>query len=142
MTKFIEIFLRKIRISVAILLTLFCSQAFSASGGTASSSGGSAAGGGKTDIVAVATTVSSQLNSLATLLGRISYAAGIALAIVSLMKFKAHKDNPQQEPIGKAVTYLAVAGGLLFLPTVMDVASRSLFGANGNAGSNILITTS
>ncbi|MDB6095916.1 MAG: icmD [Francisellaceae bacterium] len=95
---------------------------------------------GNTDVVAVATTVSSQLNSLATLLGRISYAAGIALAIVSLMKFKAHKDNPQQEPIGKAVTYLAVAGGLLFLPTVMDVASLSLFGSSGTAGSNIQIT--
>lgn len=86
------------------------------------------------DLTSVAGTIITQLKSLAQLLSLAAYVAGIGLMIVGIMKFKAHKDNPTQEPLGKAVTVVLVAGSLLFLPTVMDVASQSLFGAG--AGKN------
>jgi intracellular multiplication protein IcmD len=49
------------------------------------------------------------------------------------MKFKQHKDNPTQIPIGTPIALVFVAGALLFLPTVLSVTGATLFGTGGGS---------
>ncbi len=58
------------------------------------------------------------------------YMGGVALAGGSMFKFKAHKDNPQQTPLSTPIVMLAVAAGLLYLPSLMATAGQSLWGGN------------
>lgn len=51
------------------------------------------------------------------------YIAGISFAIAAIIKFKQHKDNPTQIPIGTPVALLFIAAALLFLPTTSGVTA-------------------
>jgi hypothetical protein len=57
-----------------------------------------------------------------------SYVAGLAFAVGAVMKFKQHKDNPTQVPIGTPVTLVAIAAALLFLPSVLSVEGYTVVG--------------
>jgi intracellular multiplication protein IcmD len=57
-----------------------------------------------------------------------SYVAGLAFAVGAVMKFKQHKDNPTQVPIGTPVTLVAIAAALLFLPSVLSVEEYTVVG--------------
>ena len=46
------------------------------------------------------------------------------------MKFKTHKDNPQQATLSQAIVYLGVGAALLFLPTIMASAGTTVFGGS------------
>lgn len=80
-------------------------------------------------------TVIPQIQSIGELLTILSYVLGVCLAAAGVLQFKAHKENPTQTPISKPITLLCVAGGLLFLPTVIEVAGQSLFA--GGIRSNV-----
>ncbi len=56
-----------------------------------------------------------------------SYLAGIAFSIGAIMKFKQHKDNPTQIPIGTPIALLGIAAALLFLPSVLSTAGQTIF---------------
>lgn len=72
---------------------------------------------------------------LANLITAGAYIAGIGFALTSILKFKAHKDNPTQIPIGTPIALLFVAGALLFLPNLFGIAGYSIFGStSGLAG--------
>ena len=43
------------------------------------------------------------------------------------MKFKAHKDNPTQVPIGTPIALSLIAALLLFLPSILGVAGETIF---------------
>lgn len=45
-----------------------------------------------------------------------SYLAGLGFSIGAIMKFKQHKDNPTQIPIGTPAAMEMVAAALAFLP--------------------------
>ena len=47
-----------------------------------------------------------------------SYIAGMGFGVGSIVKFKAHKDNPTQIPVGTPIALLFVAAALLFMPSV------------------------
>ncbi len=51
-------------------------------------------------VAVIADNVTSNLASIAKLVTAGSYVAGIALVVGAIVKFKAHKDNPTQIPIG------------------------------------------
>ena len=70
-------------------------------------------------------------SSLAKLITAGSYIAGLAFAIGAIMKFKQHKDNPTQVPIGTPIGLIFIAASLLFLPTILGVAGATMFGASG-----------
>ena len=54
-----------------------------------------------------------------------SYLGGLGFALVSIMKFKQHKDNPTQIPVGTALALVFIAAALLFLPTLATSSSSS-----------------
>lgn len=81
----------------------------------------------------VAKQVQSNLSNIALLITGGSYVAGMAFGVGAIVKFKAHKDNPQQIPIGTPIALLFVAAALLFIPSVFKSAGGTLFGSSGTA---------
>jgi intracellular multiplication protein IcmD len=65
----------------------------------------------------VSAQITSSYGSLAQLITAGSYVAGSAFAIASMAKFKGHKDNPTQVPIGTPLAMEAVSAALLFIPS-------------------------
>ena len=53
------------------------------------------------------------------------------------MKFKAHKDNPTQIPVGTPVALMFVAAALIFLPSMFEVAGGTLFGSAGGSSAGV-----
>ena len=78
--------------------------------------------------------------SIARLLILISYVAGVGFAMAGVLQFKAHKDNPTQVPLSKPMVLICVAGALLFLPSLMSTAGKSIFGGTTAATPTVDIT--
>lgn len=74
--------------------------------------------------------VQENIITLGPLLTIISYIAGVAFAIAGIVKFKTHKDNPQQATLSQAIVYIGVGAALLFLPTLMSSAGTTVFGGS------------
>lgn len=89
-------------------------------------SGVAIAGQGK-NLAGVAEGITDQLSAVATLLVYVAYIAGITFAMIGVIQFKAHKDNPTQVPLSKPIIYLTVGAALLFLPTLMTTAGSTIF---------------
>ena len=98
-------------------------EAFAQGAGGASASG--------IGIGGVAAKVTSNVASIAKLITAASYVAGMAFAVGAIVKFKAHKDNPTQIPIGTPIALLFVGAALIFIPTVFRVSGQTMFGASG-----------
>ena len=81
----------------------------------------------------VAATATSNIANIARLITAASYVAGMAFAVGAIVKFKAHKDNPAQVPLGGPIVMLFVGAALIFIPSVYRVAGATLFGASGQA---------
>lgn len=79
----------------------------------------------------VASQVTTNISAVARLITAASYVAGMAFAVGAVVKFKAHKDNPTQIPIGTPIALLFVGAALIFIPTVFKVGGGTLFGASG-----------
>lgn len=109
-------------ITLGLLLTslLFCA--------------GDAFASAATDLNAVAANITSNFSSLARLITAISYVAGLGFAVASIFKFKAHKDNPTQIPIGTPLALLFVGAALIFMPSVFKIAGQTIFGTTGGVG--------
>lgn len=82
-------------------------------------------------IGSVAAQVTTNVASIAKLVTAASYVAGMAFAVGAIVKFKAHKENPTQIPIGTPVALLFVGAALIFIPTVFKVSGSTLFGGSG-----------
>lgn len=85
-------------------------------------------------IGAIASNVRSNLGQIAQFVTALSYVAGMAFAIGSIAKFKAHKDNPTQVPISGPIVMLFLAAALIFIPSVFSSAGGTLFGKSGTVG--------
>lgn len=81
----------------------------------------------------VARTVITNLSDVAKLITAASYVAGMAFAVGAIVKFKAHKENPTQIPIGTPIALLFVGAALIFVPTVFTLSGATLFGSSGTA---------
>jgi len=79
----------------------------------------------------VASQVKSNLGPIALLITAGSYVLGMGMGVAAIIKFKAHKDNPTQVPIGQGIALLFVAAALLFIPSVFKTSGGTLFGASG-----------
>lgn len=78
----------------------------------------------------VATNVRSDFGNLTKLITAGSYLAGLGFSIGAVMKFKQHKDNPTQIPIGTPIALVFIAAALLFLPTILTTEGTT----TGSAG--------
>lgn len=108
---------KSVFISVVSLTCLFAGAfAFAASG---------------VGIAVVAQNVTNNLSAIAKLITAAAYVGGMAFAIGALVKFKAHKDAPQQVAIGVPIAYLFVGAALLFAPSVFQTSGQTLFGTSG-----------
>ena len=94
------------------------------------------------DLGTVAGYVTSTFDQIAMLVTASSYVAGLGFAIGAILKFKAHKDNPQQITVGTPIALMFVAAALIFLPSMFEVAGNTLFGSgNGESAGVTGITT-
>lgn len=85
----------------------------------------SASHGATTDpitIGSVATSITQSFANLAKLITAGSYVAGLGFSIGAILKFKQHKDNPTQIPVGTPIALLFIGAALLFLPSILDAA--------------------
>ena len=97
------------------------------------------------DIGGMASTLNSNLSSIADLIGSIGYVAGMGFGVAAVFKFKQHRDSPTQVPIGTPFAMLAVAVALIYLPSLLTEAGSSVFsgdtgniqGAEGEGYSNL-----
>ncbi len=101
---------------------------FTATSIFADAGGGTAPSGGISD---VANTVTSNLTGVAKLITAASYVAGLGFAVGAILKFKAHKDNPTQITVGVPIALVFIAAALLFLPSLMKSAGKTLFTTGG-----------
>lgn len=109
-----------IRYGLLILLAVFSSASFSTTTCTDEGTFGW-----------IACQITMSFTDLARLITASSYLAGLGFSISSILKFKQHKDNPTQVPIGTPIALFAIAASLLFLPSILGIASQTMFGAAG-----------
>ncbi len=85
----------------------------------------------KETIGTMASTITETFDSVGKLITASSYVAGLGFAISAILKFKQHKDNPQQTPIGQPIGLVFIAAALLFLPSILSVAGNTMFSSGG-----------
>ena len=81
----------------------------------------------------MALTITKSFEGLAKLITAGAYMAGIGFVMASMLKFKAHKDNPTQIPIGTPIALLFVGSALIFLPHIFVIAGYTIFGGTSGA---------
>ena len=91
--------------------------------------GGGGQGGGQT-LGGIADNVQSTMNSVAKLLTAVSYVAGVGFALMGMLKLKAHKDQPTQVPLSQPLMLLAIAAGLVFLPSLISSLGATVWGGS------------
>jgi intracellular multiplication protein IcmD len=90
--------------------------------------------GGRAAVAPSASVVTQQnreVTNLTQLVTAASYIAGLGFAVGAIMKFKMHKDNPTQVPIGTPMSLVFIAGALLFMPSILAEESVAKTGPYG-----------
>lgn len=82
----------------------------------------------------IATRLGESFSSLAKLMIGVSYLAGIGFVISAIFKFKQHKDNPTQIPLGGPLALLVIGVVLIFLPAIIGPVGESIFGKDAKVG--------
>ncbi len=80
------------------------------------------------DLGNLANNIRSSLQSVSQLIVSVSYVAGVGFALMGMLKFKAHKDNPTQVPLSQPLVLLAISSGLIFLPSLISTGGQTLWG--------------
>ncbi len=91
----------------------------------------SLAGGDGQSLGDVAETVTGSMSNVAKLITATSYVAGVGFAMMGMLKFKAHKDNPTQVPLSQPIVLLVIAAGLVFLPNLISTGGATVWGNEG-----------
>ena len=85
------------------------------------------------DLGTIAMSITDSFESVGRLMIALAYLAGIGFGISSVFKFKQHKDNPTQIPIGTPFALFGVSCILIFLPGIYQPAGSTIFGKEGMA---------
>ena len=93
-----------------------------------------ATGGTAQNVGKIAENIAGNFSNLAKLITATAYLGGLGFAVGAILKFKQHKDNPTQVPIGTPVAMLAVAAAMIFMPTILGITGQSIFAATGTVG--------
>lgn len=73
-----------------------------------------------------------QFTAIADLILATARVAGIGFTVAAVFKFKQHKDNPTQVPIGTPFALLAVGIMLMFMKGIFNPAAASIYGADAD----------
>jgi intracellular multiplication protein IcmD len=87
-----------------------------------------------TTVTGLSSKLSGTFAGVVQLVTATSYVAGIGFSLGAIMKFKQHKDNPTQIPIGTPISMVFIAAALLFFPTILTMSGMSIFGTKTTAG--------
>jgi intracellular multiplication protein IcmD len=90
------------------------------------------------DLADIARNVQGSLSAFANLMITIAYLAGVGFTISAIFKFKQHKDNPTQVPVGTPFALLGIGIILMFLPGIFKPAARTIFGSDGADQANAM----
>ena len=82
--------------------------------------GDAAGGSSKQTIGSIATTITESFEGIGKLILSIAFVAGLGFGVAAIFKFKQHKDNPTQVPVGTPVAMLGISAALVFLPSFYD----------------------
>jgi len=93
-----------------------------------------ASAGSSTGIGAMAGQLQKQFSAIMTMVTGGATLVGSIIFIVGIMKIKAWKDNPQQNPLGTGITLCVVGVLLVYLPSFLGMAGGSLFSSGTTAG--------
>ena len=80
------------------------------------------------DIGGIAKQITTSFEGIGNLILGISFVAGLGFVMASIFKFKQHKDNPTQIPLGTPIALLGVGVALIFLPNIIAPAGQTMFG--------------
>ncbi len=95
---------------------------------------GTAAFAAVSGIGSVAYQVTTQFENIAKFITALAYIAGMAFVVGALVKFKGHKDNPTQIPIGTPIALLFIGAALIFAPSIFKVAGVTILTSGAQAG--------
>lgn len=82
---------------------------------------------GEGSLGSVAATITGSMTNVAKLITATSYVAGVGFALMGMLKLKAHKDNPTQVPLSQPIVLLCIAAGLVFLPSLIKTAGKTVW---------------
>ena len=85
-------------------------------------------------ITALHKQVTEHTGAIIKLMFAVAYIAGFGFVIAAIFKFKQHKDNPTQIPMGTPIAMLVIGIALIFLPNIIAPAGYSLFGESATVG--------
>ena len=77
----------------------------------------------------VATRITQSFSAIGKLMISTAYLAGIGFGIAAIFKFKQHKDNPTQIPVGTPIALFVISMALVFLPYLFAPAGQTIFGS-------------
>ncbi|MFA6409011.1 MAG: DUF6750 family protein [Gammaproteobacteria bacterium] len=83
-------------------------------------------------IADIANNITKSFENIGRLMLATSYLAGIGFTIASIFKFKQHRDNPTQIPIGTPIALLMIAVILIFLPGIIKPVGFTIFGTGAD----------
>src|SRR3990167_764297 len=76
------------------------------------------AGTGEQNLGSIAQNITGSFLQFGQLILAISFIAGLGFTMAAIFKFKQHKDNPTQIPLGTPIALLAIGIALIFLPGI------------------------
>lgn len=82
----------------------------------------------------LATNLTATFQSIGELIIGIAFVGGLGFTMAAIFKFKQHKDNPTQIPLGTPIAMLAIGIVLIFLPSLIAPAGTSFFGTSAQQG--------
>lgn len=82
----------------------------------------------------VASQIVGSMDGLSKLIISGSLIAGMGFAVGAVLKFKQHKDNPTQIPVGTPVALTFIAAALIFMPSIFASLGQTVFGDNKSIG--------
>jgi intracellular multiplication protein IcmD len=88
---------------------------------------GTAAAADYSNIGTIASGITGSFKGISQLIIAAAFLAGLGFAMAAILKFKAHRDNAQQVPIGAPIALLFVAAALMFLSTVYGSMGATVF---------------
>ena len=122
-------------IALVVAATLLFSSSLWAGPGPGPRQGGGAASFRSMSTMQTTTTPSSKIydsfESLTKLITAASYLAGLGFAVGAIMKFKMHKDDPKQMPVGQPLGLILIAGTLYFTSSVSGNEAVAKIGPYG-----------
>lgn len=82
-----------------------------------------------TSLGQIASNITTSFKAIGQLILATAYLAGLAFFVAAIFKFKQHKDNPTQIPLGTPLALLGISAALVFLPMFIGPLGKTMFGS-------------